>query len=117
MEVAQIKFGESGNDSVEINFGRVDDQEYTYDNSKSITGVYDGGEGTDKLRIQAENWYGNDERYRGEGYTIDLRDADISNFEKRDWNSCDSSTKGSITVSLQVVLKVKYLVIVLLTLL
>ncbi|MBL6795159.1 MAG: S8 family serine peptidase, partial [Synechococcus sp. BS307-5m-G34] len=80
-------YGEAGSDVVEIYFGSIDDnihghRDYWYDNNTTITGRYDGGEGNDTLRIYADNWWGSDGDNRGAGYTIDLREADINNFER-----------------------------------
>ena len=79
-------YGEKGSDIVELNWGSFNhrnyDQGYGYDNGTIVIGTYDGGEGSDTLRIQADGWWGNGEGQRGEGYTIDLRDATINNFER-----------------------------------
>ncbi|WP_162176152.1 cadherin-like domain-containing protein [Synechococcus sp. KORDI-49] len=80
-----LVYGEAGNDTVELNWGQIEltgggGAGYWYDNSTSISGTYDGGDGSDTLRIQAMQWSGSDQR--GAGQTIDLRNASLANFER-----------------------------------
>ena len=81
-------YGQGGNDTVELNWGVIENSggggaDYRYDQSTNISGTYDGGSGSDTLRIQARDWYGDNDG-RGDGQTIDLRSASITNFERLD---------------------------------
>ena len=65
-------YGEAGNDTVELNYGHLNDGTgwlyYEYYKAPIVLGTFDGGSGDDTLRIQANQWHGsNNQSDRGKG--------------------------------------------------